>query len=95
MSIPTALSARRQPLEIETVDADEAREEAGGFWPSVRSAIRFAIGPFPLSVALHVVLLLFLIITVHEQRGRELIMVNLEAGGGGGGGRVGRASSHR
>ena len=31
-------------------------------------------------------LLLFLIITVHEQRGRELIMVNLEAGGGGGGG---------
>ena len=31
-------------------------------------------------------LILFLIITVHEQRGRELIMVNLEAGGGGGGG---------
>ena len=72
--------------EIETVDADEAREEAGGFWPTIRSAIRFMIGPFPLSVALHVLLLLFLIITVHEQRGRELIMVNLEAGGGGGGG---------
>src|SRR5208283_4145058 len=72
--------------EIETVDADEAREEAGGFWPTIRSAIRFMIGPFPLSVALHVVLLFFLIITVHEQRGRELIMVNLEAGGGGGGG---------
>ena len=71
---------------VETVDADEAREEAGGFWPAVRSAIRFLIGPFPLSVALHVALLLVLIITIHEQRGRELIMVNLEAGGGGGGG---------
>src|ERR1700683_3718870 len=71
---------------VETVDDDEAREEAGGFWPVIRSAIRFLIGPFPLSVALHVALLLILIITIHEQRGRELIMVNLEAGGGGGGG---------
>jgi len=53
---------------------------------SIRDALRLMIGPFPLSVALHVLVLLFLIITVHEQRGRELIMVNLEAGGGGGGG---------
>ncbi len=53
---------------------------------AIRDALRLMIGPFPLSVALHVLVLLFLIITVHEQRGRELIMVNLEAGGGGGGG---------
>jgi len=53
---------------------------------SIRSATRFMLGPFPLSVTIHVALILFLIITVHEQRGRELIMVNLEAGGGGGGG---------
>src|SRR5208282_4740017 len=53
---------------------------------AIRDALRLMIGPFPLSVALHVLGLLFLIITVHEQRGRELIMVNLEAGGGGGGG---------
>ncbi len=53
---------------------------------SPRGAIRFAGGPVPLSIALHVAALLFLIITVHEQRGRELIMGNLEAGGGGGGG---------
>jgi len=53
---------------------------------AIRDALRLMIGPFPLSVALHVLALLFLIITVHEQRGRELIMVNLEAGGGGGGG---------
>jgi hypothetical protein len=53
---------------------------------SLRAAIRFAGGPVPLSIALHTAALLFLIITVHEQRGRELIVVNLEAGGGGGGG---------
>src|SRR5271167_3662874 len=52
----------------------------------MKDALGLLIGPFPLSVALHVLGLLFLIITVHEQRGRELIMVNLEAGGGGGGG---------
>ncbi|MHB8382532.1 MAG: vWA domain-containing protein [Candidatus Binataceae bacterium] len=49
-------------------------------------AVRFVGGPFPLSVAIHVGALLFLIITVHESRGRDLILVNLEAGGGGGGG---------
>lgn len=63
-----------------------AAAEAGGMWPGVRRSLKFLIGPFPLSVALHVAILLLLIITIHQQRGRELIMVNLEAGGGGGGG---------
>ncbi|HUO04275.1 MAG TPA: hypothetical protein VMU16_03660, partial [Candidatus Binataceae bacterium] len=52
----------------------------------IKDSLRLLAGPFPLSIALHVIALLFLIITVHAQRGRELIMVNLEAGGGGGGG---------
>src|SRR5215470_1725699 len=60
---------------------------------SIRDALRLMIGPFPLSVALHVLALLFLIITVHEQRGRELIMVNLEGGGGIGIGRGGGMGS--
>src|SRR5579872_7233527 len=64
-------------------DDDEADVER---LQSIRDYLRLIAGPFPLSVLLHVGLLLFLIITVHEQRGRELIMVNLEAGGGGGGG---------
>jgi hypothetical protein len=51
-----------------------------------RGLLRFVSGPFPLSVAMHVAVLLFLIVTVHTSRGRELILVNLEAGGGGGGG---------
>ncbi len=64
-------------------DLDEADVER---YQSIRDYLRMVIGPFPLSIAIHVALLLFLIVTVHEQRGRELIMVNLEAGGGGGGG---------
>ena len=43
-------------------------------------------GPFPLSVSLHAFLLLFLIVTMHESRARELTFLRLEAGGGGGGG---------
>jgi hypothetical protein len=61
------------------------RREAAGAGVVVR-AVRFVGGPFPLSVAIHIGALLFLIITVHESRGRDLILVNLEAGGGGGGG---------
>jgi hypothetical protein len=51
--------------------------------PKINVALRFITGPFPLSVSFHVIILL-LLITVHESRCRELIMVNLEAGGGGG-----------
>ena len=62
------------------------RKSTSAIIEAIRSATRFMLGPFPLSVTIHLALILFLIITVHEQRGRELIMVNLEAGGGGGGG---------
>ena len=59
-----------------------AQHEAG----PIRRALYFIGGPFPLSIALHVAGLLFLIVSVHETRGRDLIMVNMEAGGGGGSG---------
>ncbi len=81
-----ALDAPAVSEPIETVDEEEAHHEAGGLLEALRAGFRFMLGPFPLSIALHIAALLFLIITVHEQRGRELIMVNLEAGGGGGGG---------
>ncbi|HZO83227.1 MAG TPA: vWA domain-containing protein [Candidatus Binataceae bacterium] len=51
---------------------------------SVRDALRFMVGPFPLSIALHVILLLVLVATVKVQNARNLIMVSLQAGGGGG-----------
>jgi von Willebrand factor type A domain len=50
----------------------------------VRRAFHFLGGPFPLSIAIHLAALLFLVVTVHESRGRNLIMVNFEAGDGGG-----------
>jgi hypothetical protein len=62
------------------------RARAGVEPGMVRRAFHFAGGPFPLSVALHLAGLLLLIVTVHETRGRDLVMVNLEPGGGGGSG---------
>jgi len=73
----------KREAEAEKREDDQAEQSR---LQAIRDGLRLMIGPFPLSVALHVLALLFLIITVHEQRGRELIMVNLEAGGGGGGG---------
>jgi hypothetical protein len=52
----------------------------------LRKALRFIGGPFPLSVALHAFLLLFLVITMRESRARDLTITTLEAGSGGGGG---------
>ncbi len=60
--------------------------DAASLGQNLKRGLRFMLGPFPISITLHVLILLFLIITYHQQRGRELIMVNLEAGGGGGGG---------
>ena len=62
---------------------DEARIDEEGH--SIRDALRFLIGPFPLSVALHVLLLLVLIATIKVENGRELLMVTLQQAGGGGG----------
>src|SRR5437868_4177112 len=52
----------------------------------VRNALGFIGGPIPLSISLHAFLLLFLIVTMHETRARDLTVLRLEAGGGGGGG---------
>jgi hypothetical protein len=62
---------------------DEARIDEAGH--SIRDALRFLIGPFPLSVALHVLLLLILIATIKVQNARDLLMVTLQQVGGGGG----------
>ena len=48
--------------------------------PGLRSAARFAGGPFSISIAIHLAIILALIIAVHETRARELIMITWEAG---------------
>ena len=89
--ISAARSSISEAATIAAISEDDEstynalRRSTSAIIETVRAATRFMLGPFPLSVTIHVALILFLIITVHEQRGRELIMVNLEAGGGGGG----------
>jgi hypothetical protein len=51
---------------------------------SVWDAIRFLSGPLPLSIALHLAILLAILWGVHFERGRNLIVVNFQSSGGGG-----------
>ena len=51
---------------------------------SVWDTLRFMAGPFPLSIALHVMVIVALLWGVHLEQGRNLITVDLQAGGGGG-----------
>lgn len=53
-------------------------------YQTIRDRLRLLIGPLPLSIAFHVLLFLFLLVAIHEQSARQLLVVNLEAGGGGG-----------
>jgi hypothetical protein len=52
---------------------------------SVWDAVRFISGPLPLSIALHVAVLLAILWGVHFEAGRNLITVNFQSSGGGGG----------
>jgi hypothetical protein len=56
----------------------------GGRKRSIWNVFRFIEGPFEISVAIHVAIILALLWGVHLQAGRNLIMVSLQAGGGGG-----------
>jgi hypothetical protein len=56
----------------------------GGRRRSVWNAFRFIEGPFEISIALHVAIIMALLWGVHFQAGRNLISVNLQGGGGGG-----------
>src|SRR5713226_8095271 len=59
--------------------------QTGALIEILRDALHFMMGPLPLSISLHAAVLLGLLWGVHIEQGRELIMVNLQAGGGGGG----------
>ena len=53
-------------------------------WRAIKNALRFMEGPLPISIALHALLLLFLLWGVHLETARNLIAVNFQSGGGGG-----------
>jgi hypothetical protein len=48
--------------------------------PGLLSAARFAGGPFSISIAIHLAIILALIIAVHESRARDLLIVTMEPG---------------
>jgi hypothetical protein len=55
----------------------------GGRRRSIWNIFRFVEGPFELSIAIHVAIILALLWGVHLQAGNNLIMVKLQGGGGG------------
>ena len=63
---------------------DDPEKERPGFRHGLRQSLRFLLGPFPLSIGLHVVVLLFLLFAVHFGTAENLIPISLQAGGGGG-----------
>jgi hypothetical protein len=48
--------------------------------PGLRNAVRLAGGPFSISIAIHLAIILALIVLVHESRARELLIVTMEPG---------------
>jgi Mg-chelatase subunit ChlD len=48
--------------------------------PGLRNAAHLAGGPFSISIAIHLAILLALIIAVHESRARELLIITMDAG---------------
>ena len=66
------------------LDEEDPEKEKPGFKHGLRQGLRFLLGPFPLSIGLHVVVLLFLLFAVHMETGQNFIPISLQAGGGGG-----------
>jgi hypothetical protein len=66
------------------LDEEDPEKEKPGFKHWLRQSLRFLLGPFPLSIGLHVVVLLFLLFAVHMETGQNFIPISLQAGGGGG-----------
>lgn len=54
-------------------------------WRSLKDALLFLAGPFPISIAIHLAVLLFLIHEVSQVVAPKYISIHLESGGGAGG----------
>src|ERR1700691_4886570 len=48
--------------------------------PGLRNAARFAGGPFSISIAIHLAIILALIVAVHDSPARDLIILRIDAG---------------
>jgi Mg-chelatase subunit ChlD len=61
-------------------------EERWEAWQTIKSGLVFLAGPFPISIAIHLAVLFFLIHEVTQVVAPRLIHIRLESGGGGTGG---------
>jgi von Willebrand factor type A domain len=62
---------------------DDPEQEKPGFRHTLRQGLRFLLGPFPLSIGLHAVVLFFLLFAVHFGAAQSLLPISLTGGGGG------------
>jgi Mg-chelatase subunit ChlD len=69
-----AFRALRRPLGL---------ERGRDAWRSLKEALLFLLGPFPISIAIHLAVLLFLIHEVRQVVAPRYINIHLESGGGG------------
>jgi von Willebrand factor type A domain len=53
---------------------------AGSMPPGLRNAAHFAGGPFSISIAIHLAIILTLVLAVHESRARDHIVITMDAG---------------
>jgi von Willebrand factor type A domain len=79
ISAPMSGSGADKGRQKETEDAGALVERR-----TVWDVLRFISGPLPLSIALHIAVLLGILWGVHFEQGRNLITVNFQPGGGGG-----------
>jgi len=87
LALPDIIAKRRAAAALRRAESSPPAAEdplLGGRRRSIWDVFRFLEGPFEISIALHVALILFLLWGVHFEAGRNLIVVNLQSGGGGG-----------
>jgi von Willebrand factor type A domain-containing protein len=86
LAISVAALAVALALIFRAIRRPVAFERGRDTWRSVKEALIFLAGPFPISIAIHVAVLLFLIHEVSQVVAPRYINIRLESGGGGSGG---------
>ena len=76
---------RTRAETVAALQATESEQPAVVERRSIWDVLRFVSGPLPLSVGLHIAILLAILWSVHFEQARNLITVNFQSSGGGGG----------
>jgi von Willebrand factor type A domain len=85
LTVSVVLLAVLLSLVFRALRRPTATQRERDAWRSVKDALLFLVGPFPISIAIHVAVLLFLIHEVTVAVAPKYINIHLESGGGSGG----------